>query len=724
MPVNANRLNRSSPPSVAQRVATLPQTGLPLQRPVSIRWNLHQIPFIEADTDTDLATAFGLVHVHLRWTQMELMRRIAQGRVSEMIGPLGLPLDRALRTLDFTRAVPAMAAALPEETRIWLDAYLAGVNHAIAHNPLPPDFRTLGLERDPWTLNELLALGRLASADATWMVWFALLPHHTDPVLRGLWGRLRGTPIPPGSTLDVTPTERVGTILSHVTRRASNALAVMPSRSRTGAAWLAGDTHLPALLPNLWLLAGCRAPSLHAAGLMVPGVAAILIGRTPYIAWGGTNLHAASSDLFDVSDLPPEAITTRRETVRIRGWRPRCIAIRETEYGPIISDLRRFRRLRRTIALRWMGHQPSDEISALLAVGRARTFQQFRNALNLFAVPGQNFLYADGDGHIGKTMAVHLPARRNPPDSLLLPRCAAEAWHDTITCTDLPAQLDPPEGFLASANDPPGATKVPIGWFFSSRRRIERLTELLRQAPAIGFSELAAIQRDTMLPFAGAARDRVVRLLGSHAPEELRQALTGWDLHYEPNSKGALAFELILYYLGVALHGRHRLRVYSATWDARGLLFADLAERSDHIIAAALRKAVPRAARALRQFGSWGRMHRLDLAHFLASVPVLGRRYRFAKAPAPGGSDTLLKSGNPLTDRPHRSHLVSTARHISDLSDPDANWFVLLGGQDGWLGSTTLLDQTELFRTGAYIRMPLRPETVRSEFPILTALTP
>ena len=154
------------------------------------------------------------------------------------------------------------------------------------------------------------------------------------------------------------------------------------------------------------------------------------------------------------------------------------------------------------------------------------------------------------------------------------------------------------------------------------------------------------------------------------------------------------------------------------------MLFNHITRAPDAAIAAALHRAAPPVARALRRFGTWGQIHRIELRHLLGAVPALGRRYRFAAAPAQGGNDTLLKTGNPLTARRHRCTFASTARYVSDMSDPDANWFVLLGGQDGWLGSTTLVDQVALYRGGRYIRMPLRPETVRAEFPFRTVLSP
>src|SRR5215470_15481959 len=108
------------PRSLAERLAMLPTKGLPLRKRVVVRWNEHQVPFIEAENDDDLAVALGLVHAHLRLAQMELLRRISRGRTAELLGAVAIDFDHALRILDLGRAMPAMESALPDDTRAWL----------------------------------------------------------------------------------------------------------------------------------------------------------------------------------------------------------------------------------------------------------------------------------------------------------------------------------------------------------------------------------------------------------------------------------------------------------------------------------------------------------------------------------------------------------------------------------------------------------------------------
>ena len=132
----------------------------------------------------------------------------------------------------------------------------------------------------------------------------------------------------------------------------------------------------------------------------------------------------------------------------------------------------------------------------------------------------------------------------------------------------------------------------------------------------------------------------------------------------------------------------------------------------------------PTARKALSRLRGWGGAHRLRLAHPLGALPLIGRRYRFLDWAWPGSNDTVFKSAHGLVDGRHAAAYGSDARYIFDLSDPDANRLVILGGQDGAPGSAAFLDQAELFRRGEYLDLPLRPETARARFPHATRLEP
>lgn len=711
--------------TLAERLAALPTSGAPVTAPVAVSWDEHQVPFLEADSDADLAVALGVVHVHLRWAQMELMRRIARGRLAEIVGPFGLILDRAVRTIGITRAVPDIAARLPSDTGRWLAGFVAGINHAVRRAPaVPMELRALGIGREDWSAEDVLSIGRLAAADITWISFMGNLGAADQAFARRFWRRLVGLdPAPDGGASGA-----LAAALRSNGRMGSNSFALAGARTRNGAAWIANDPHLGAVLPNLWLIAGYKSPSYHLAGFMIPGVPMAALGRNPHIAWGGTNLHAMSSDLFDVSDLPQSEIVERRETVKVRGRRDRVITVRETSYGPVVSDLSFFPGRGRMLALRWVGHGPSDELTAMLGVNRARNWDEYRAALDGFAAPGQNMIYADAAGRVGKLIAAHLPLRpATPPDSPVLPRADHRAWRTLATGNDLPVEIDPPTGFVASANDKPASTPIPVGFFFSTSHRIERFGTLLGAARGFGLDDISRVQRDVTTPGLLRFRDLMLRLIAlapaSAGAESLRRALAAWDGAYGEDSAGALAFELLVFHLGRAMLGP-RLPLYARSWNTRGMIEEDLAALDETHARAVASEAAPLAAKALARFGTWGAMHRLRLPHPLARLPIVGRKLHFGDWPVAGNGETILKTGHGLTDKRHFAGLVAVSRHVSDMGDLDANHFVLLGGQDGWLGSTTLLDQVPLWRSGTYVQLPLRPETVRAKFPHRTVLAP
>ena len=704
-------MRTGAPPPVAtpERLANIPTTGLPLAAPVTIHWDQHQIPSIVAGGEDDLAVALGVVHAHLRLAQLEAMRRLAHGRVSEVVGPAGLEIDHALRLMRFDAAVPAMEAALPEPTRRWLEGFVAGINHHIAHAPaLPHEFALLDFRPEPWTLTQLLTVTRLASTDASWLVFGRLLK--SQAVLpadewAALWPEMQaGDALPWPASQAEAPFGFV---------RGSNSAAIPAARSQTGMGLIASDPHLSITLPPLWLVVGLHAPGLDVVGLMIPGVPAVGLGRNRWLAWGGTNLHAASSDLVDVAQEP---VTERREQVPVRGRAPATIVLRETRFGPVVSD-GMLLRADRPLALQWVGHRASDEMTALLGAMRAQTWEAFRAALGSFAIPGQTMVAVEAgpDGRAGRVIAAHLPRRENVPmPGLVHAPGAMWALDDLVMGTDFFSVGDQP---VVSANDRPSDTTVPVGFFFAPPERMERLRSLLRHE-RVTPAEMRALPLDLLHPRALAMRDA---LLARMAPDgsEVRRVLAAWDGRYDAGSEGALVFEVMVAALARRLIRRRTREALSVIWTGRLLIAGRLVEAPP----AAMRAAVAKAARARRRYRCWGGAHQISLRHPLAALPGVGRAYARPPYPADGGNDTLNKTGHGPVTGWHNVGFGACARHMSDLSDPNANDFVLLGGQDGWLGSANATDQVALWRAGQSIRVPLRAEATAS-WPYRTVLQP
>ena len=724
--------------SLDQRLSTLEGESMPLEHPVDIAWNAYQVPFIEAKSDRDLAFALGVIHHHLRAGQMAVLRRISQGRLSEIAGPLAHNIDQSLRILGFGRSADQVVASWPDETRLFVSAFVDGLNWHQENYAPPPERGLLGQHKEPWRAKDLVTIGRLAGTDVSWLAAFGALDARLKADWPERWKRLQvaGHGVPRMVDNAEQSQGRDQTILNDIlkglSRSGSNSLAIAPKRSMSGAALIANDPHLGLLQPNLWLLIGIKSPSYHAVGMMIPGLPFIALGRSPSIAWGGTNARASSSDFINVSNLPDTQITVTKDRIRTRLWWDKQIEIRLSEHGPIISDSPFIKtRPGESLALKWVGHQPTDEITAFLRAMRATDVASFKDAFSTYGVSAQNMLVVDRSGSIGKVMAAWLPRRPEGADVDLVtePVSGQAIWEGVDTALDLPSLIDPDEGYITSANEKPTYIGRSAGFFFSPDDRVNRMAHLIETANKVDVDGLKAIQTDVRSESASKlARSLVAKLQAFGIEHPSLTRLASWDGDYREDAAEPVIFETLLFHAAVAVYregNEKSVPRLDGSWGSlNAFLIEDLDRLSEDQRQKVLQSALDAAIVDASKFENWGEMHRVRVQHLLGNVPILGRFFFQADLPTSGSRETLMKRSHNLVRDRHNASFGAQARHISDMSDDDANWFVLFGGQDGWLGSANFVDQIELWREGKYIQLPLRRETIERTFPIRHTWTP
>jgi penicillin amidase len=234
-----------------------------------------------------------------------------------------------------------------------------------------------------------------------------------------------------------------------------------------------------------------------------------------------------------------------------------------------------------------------------------------------------------------------------------------------------------------------------------------------------------AMQEDVYLAPADALSthlSRVARAAGATGP--VVEALTGWDGHYRADSAGALAFELVAEPLVKALEERSPKKFVSPYWRPFSRLTRLVYAATEDDLRETLLAAIVSAAKPFARYGSWGELHRVRLQHPLGKLPWLGPRLPTIEFPSGGTNDTLMKSMHPFTQKRHATNFAANARFVADLSDRDATWAVLLGGQDGWPGSRTMFDQVGHWRRGDQIRLPLSPPGLEEACPNVTTVEP
>ena len=711
------------------RLSVFPTKDLPLKGPAEIYWNAYQIPFVHATHDGDIPFLLGMVHAHLRLGQIELLRHLSQGRLSELFGPFVTNVDHALRILNLSKGVSQMAASLPDETRRWLERFAGGLTFYQEHTArLPPEFSFLGLKPVTWTLTDLLTMGRLASADVNWLYWFFLLRGKNEKAWPEIWARIKAHG--QASLPSFSPNDGAALKAFHgAVKSGSNAFVVSGRRTRRGSAIIASDPHVGLMLPGLWLLVGFQSPSYQAVGFSIPGFPMVLIGRNPHIAWGGTNMLSLSSSLYDISALESDGMARREETIKVRWWFDRKIRMRDTHLGPIVTDSPYLKKLDLPpLALKWRGHRPSDETTAFLKVLTASSWGEFRCAFEPYAVSGQNFLYGDKEGNIGQLMAVEFsPAAGRAIESMIGdPADPDHTWTSAMKSTVLPAMVNPERGYLVSTNNIPVQMDPPISFFGNWNDRFTTISAALEKKNPASADDLKKIQGNVFSRDSRNLAKTILEEAGQTASgtDRVLSAISLWDGCYGVDSKGALAFELLTYHLASAYYKKRYGEILAGFLLRSPAVYAFLTQDlKTQDLSKQLKSALRKASKDFETYDVWGKFHFLRLAHPFGNIPVLGRKFRFGDYPVPGSTQTVMKSAHPLTNEKHFATYGASARHVSDLSDPDENYFVLLGGQDGYWGSGNFMDQVPLWRHHRYVRMPLRLETVRKTFAHRMALS-
>jgi penicillin G amidase len=729
--------------SLPQSEGTIILAGI--GRPVEILRDAYGIPHIFASTIDDAHFALGYAHAQDRLWQMEMSRRVAAGRLSEILGPGALESDRFLRTLGVRRVAEANLTHFDAETRRLLDAYAAGVNAFIAGAPvLPPEFWLTRSSPEPWSAADSVAWVKMMAWDlaTNWRsellrmqlaktlpmarIHEFLPPYPGDPVpeiadLRQLYAGIEKQPV--GVSFLENPDTASG----------SNSWAVSGARSASGRALLANDPHLGLSAPPAWYFAHLHAPGLDAIGATLPGVPAILIGRNERIAWGLTNT------VSDVQDLYLEKLDgrfrQREEVIRVRGAPDEKLSVRASRHGPVVSDVLRAALdaapRGHAMALAWTALAEDDlSMQAILRVARARDWREFGATLRDLHAPQQNVIYADVEGNIGFIAAGRVPVRKAGNDLKgLAPAPGWDArydWAGYVPYEDLPRAFNPAGGAIVNANHkivPPGFP-YHLGYEWQAPYRARRIGELLGRQPHT-LESFSRIQMDVV---SLAARELLPLLLktrpADEASAEALKLLAAWDGTMSAERPEPLILVAWWRELARALYADELGAAFNANWSPRAVFTTaaigaqsrwcddvrtQSVETCPEIQTNSLQVAL---AELRRRYGEpsgwkWGEAHAARHRHRpLTRQRWLAPFFDFAMA-SPGDTYTVNVGRTDFNDRdqPFANHHGASLRMLADLGEPGQSLFIHSGGQSGNPLSAHYKSFSAAWARGEYVPM-------------------
>ena len=738
---------------------TVELTGL--SAPAEIIRDRWGVPHIYAKNEADLFFAQGFVHAQDRLWQMELNRRTATGRLSEIFGPLALDTDRAARTFGFQRLARIDWANVDEPVRQAVTAYSAGVNAFLQHprGRLPVEFTLLRHRPAPWQPEDTMSFLRLMAWQLS-HAWYgsivrAQLIEAVGAERAAEWDihypATNPVTLPQGIEFNrLNPDGSLRVAHSPFLERGqgSNAWAVTGQKTPTGQPFLCNDAHLGLRSPSVWYQNHLVGGDFNVTGVSLPAGPMVMIGHNAAIAWGITVAFTDCEDLF-IEQFEPTAphrykfreewleaeIVT--EPIQIKGRpEPHLEQVVMTHHGPIISDI--VGQPEQRLALNSMALRPSPTMKAWWALNRANHWDEFVEVMRLIESPQLNVVYADTQGNIGYWLTGKVPIRAKGDGSVPVPGWdGAHEWVGEVPFEAMPHALNPAQGYVVSCNQRVVGDDYPyhLGNVWMNGYRARRIVEQFEHHTQLDCELFQAMQLDyTCLP--GLEFRQHLAQLPTPQPDPKVQSalecLLAWDGQLTADSVAGALYQVSRYMLvrnllepalgkkltkqligegfNPVLLSTHEFYGYDTVsvlrlLDAPASWWIEQAGGKQRVLERSLKQAVAWLQTSLGpelNHWEWGKIHRVHFNHALGLKPPLDQIFSRGPLPIGGDTDTPCQTAMlPMIPYDNKGWGPSV-RQIIDLSDFSRSLITVPPGQSGHIGSDHYDDQLHPWLAGQY----------------------
>lgn len=755
---------------------------------VVITFDESDIPHIQAKTSSDALFALGYLHASERSWQMEINRRLASGRLSEILGKDTVKIDRFIRTLGIKHAAEKQFDQYPISAKRLLQSYADGVNTGNAQLgwALPIEYFLSGSKPGHWSPTDSVAWMLMMALDlggnwhkelerlelsqylSTKQIWEVLPPYpSSEPVSNVDFAKLyqelnvfnpetnkREQKLKNLPATEITLNKLIG----GKEGIGSNNWAISGKLTDSGKPLLANDPHLNLSAPSIWYFAHLDAPQLQVIGATLPGIPAVVLGRSEKYAWSFTNTGPDVQDLY-IEQLDPKnpsvyrgpngplAFTVRQEIIDIKGESPLRFLVKETRHGPVISDsYAKAKRIidteRFALALRWTALDLENQsVVGLLEMNQAKNVDTFKQALRKNYAPMQNVVMADVDGNIAYQAAGVAPKRTLHQGLYgVAPALGWEKqsdWTGYIPFDHLPSSNNPDQGWIATANERIIAANDPnpLTGDWELPTRYERIVDLIKSKSIHDFAYMKTMQADTLslgaTPLLALFKaSQTKHPLGAQALELSKD----FDGDMKVDSIGALIFNAwadqltrkLFSRLGYVFTENYGVRSYrqalilqlqnpNSAWcdDPK----TDQVESCSQTANEAFDKGLDQLS---EQFGkdpknwSWGKAHVAVSEHRpLSKVPLLGQLFNLSQ-PFPGDNFSINVGRLELliSENPFETKQAPSLRTIYDLSNLEQSVFIYQAGQSGWVQSKLYRNMSPLWAKNDYLPLQMKPEKI------------
>ncbi|MGX7112051.1 penicillin acylase family protein [Gemella cuniculi] len=544
-----------------------------LDENVKIYRNAKGIPTVEAKNEKDLYKAQGYVHAQDRLFQMDLARRQASGRLSEVVGKAALENDKKFLIFSLRRAAEDSYEGYSDEAKKILDYYAEGVNayidEAIKNNKLPYEFSLLGYKPEHWTPIDSLTIGKYMAYD---------LGGHWDHLGFNNWvlnnlGKENLKQLLPESFsknkdnediinanlgLDVKIDKKLSEIPRPPMENGSNNWVVSGKKTKSGKPLLADDPHLGLSTPSVWYQMSLRTPEHKVSGVIFPGIPGIILGHNENIAWGVTNFGPDVQDLYIEKkdknnphrfEYDGEYYNAQvdKYKIKVKGENEEDFEVVRTKHGPIIDELLKpLGQNDKSFSMQWTALESTQELEAILKIDKAKNWEEFEKALEDFKAPAQNFVFADNNGNIAYKSNGNVPIRKKGDGNLPVPGYSSEyGWNGYVPYNELPKVVNPKEGFISTANTETIKTSYHTSNVWAQPYRKARIDEFLSEKNNLTVDDMKKLQMDTKNLYAVDFLSDLLKNVDENkiSKKDVYETLKSWNYIDDKNEAAPLIYD-------------------------------------------------------------------------------------------------------------------------------------------------------------------------------------
>ncbi len=720
--------------------------GNQLQNNIEIKRNKWGIPSIKAKSINDIFWGIGYVHASDRLFQMDMIRRLSTGRLSEVIGKRAINTDKYYKDLLIEESIELSLQNIDPDTKKALNSYCRGVNYYIENESLPPEFKILGYKPERWKIRDSLSvlkrmetiLAESGSELTNFKIASILGKEKTESLISG------DNPSTIINDLELKTfysdnflkTAFFNEMNNRHNTIGSNNWVISGKKTKSGKPILANDPHLPNVFPSNFYQIYANSGKLELSGNTIPGIPFIIIGRNGNIGWGLTNVGTDVIDYFILKINPENKdqylfdgewknFTTLKKTIHVKGEKNVIHLIKMSVFGPVFKEHNIF------LARHSIGLYPSQAMESVYRMNMSNNLDEFLSSAKKFTAPAQNVVFADKKGNIGYYPSGKIPVR-SKGDGLfpIQGTSKQDMWRGFFDENKKPFILNPVKGFIVTANNrvlPNG--EIPIyseKWFPSFRA--ERITELLNSKKNLTVKDNKKIQIDTFMPGAKFLINKIEGMkFASREATFIINQLKKWN--YKASSGIApFLFYRFEHYLtqnifSDDMKSKKNFYLISGHWIYKILGYpngkTDLdklnkwvdnintkeTESFKNIVELSLNDTYREfEKRSGEKKTKWENIHSLSYKHPLGSVFPLNLFFNKGPYQISGGNDCIMITAFGNSPDFKTVHL-SGFRMIMDFNDFSDSIMINSSGQSGHFMSKFYDDQIKLYVNGKYRKM-------------------